>query len=549
MMQRFGSFLFVLVCVCAFSCSALMGAAWAQDQSILQAPVPVDASEQDGAVSRSVFGAHLFNGAFSERSISGFNADYELAVGDVITLTLWGGVSETAELALDAQGNVFIPNVGPLRLLGVKSGDLNTVVSTAIQEVYKKNVGVYASLNGAEKVKVFVTGFVANPGLYESHSSDSILSFLDKAGGIDPARGSYLNVVVRRSGAEFKRINLYDFVLTGHIPVFQIRDGDTLVVEAVGPQVDVTGDVHNAYRFEFAGPATVGDVLALASPFASATHVRIDRNSRAKDHVEYLPIAEASAQSVDAGDRIEVVSDKRIGTISVRVEGEHNSIQEYVLPYGASLADLMGQVDIGANAEAGSLQLLRTSVKARQKELLEARLRALEQSVLTARSSSANEAQLRKIEAELILQWLDRARQVEPRGQVTLAGLKSYKDLLLEPGDIIRIPRKSNLISVHGDVLFPSSIPYQDKFSVMDYVEQAGGLTQPSSASTVLILHRDGTFLQVKGRQIRSHRIDLRPGDEILILPRVQVKSFQLAKDIFEVIYQLALSAGVVLGI
>ena len=48
---------------------------------------------------------------------------------------------------------------------------------------------------------------------------------------------------------------------------------------------------------------------------------------------------------------------------------------------------------------------------------------------------------------------------------------------------------------------------------------------------------------------MNKHSWTIEPGDELMVLPDVDVKSLQHAKDIFQIIYQLALSAGVVLKI
>lgn len=494
------------------------------------------------------FGSWIFGGEFANQSFVGFNPSYEISVGDQISLQMWGGFEFAGELTVDAQGNIFIPKVGPVAVQGVQNKDLNAIVSDAVKTIFLKNVGVYASLGGAEPVKVFVTGFVTQPGLFAGHSSDSVLFFLDKAGGIDPARGSFLDVKVLRGGREYRSINIYDFILTGSLPSFQILDGDTIVVRPVKSRAAVLGDVQNENAFEFAGSeTTVGELLSLARPLAEATHVRISRNNMVKTEVEYVAVNQASAVKVSPGDVLEVVSDKLQGTISVRVEGEHNSNQEFVLPYGATLGQLLAQVDFGPNAQRDAVQLMRHSVRERQKETLRAQLRALEASVLTARSKTAAEATLRQQEAALILQWVERAKNVEPKGQVSLGGASSVDDILLEQGDIIRIPRTSNLVMVHGDVLFPSAMAYQDGSTIEGYIEQAGGFTQSRSASNVLILHRDGSFKKVSKRQLNSRNIILFPGDEIFVLPRVQTKSFQLAQDIITIFYQLALSAGVVL--
>ncbi|MBO6505207.1 MAG: polysaccharide biosynthesis/export family protein [Kordiimonadaceae bacterium] len=520
----------------------------AQTVPITQDAQPVNEGNNPTVERRVAFGSWIFGGEFANQSFIGFNPNYEIAIGDRIALQLWGGFDFAGDLVVDAQGNVFIPKVGPVEVQGVKNQDLNGFISDAVKKVFLKNVGVYASLGGAEPVKVFVTGFVRKAGLFQGHSSDSVLYFLDSAGGIDPDRGSFLDVKVIRDGKELRSINLYDFILTGALPSFQILDGDTIVVRPVQSRTAVVGDVQNRNAFEFDGDSiSAPELLALARPNAQATHVRINRNNRERTEIEYVAIESVSDTTIYPGDVLEVVSDKLQGTISVRVEGEHNSSQEFVLAYGATMGELLSRIDFGPNAQRDAVQLLRKSVKERQKETLEAQLRALEASVLTARSKTAAEAQLRQQEAALILQWVERARDVEPKGQVSLGNASSVNDILLEQDDIIRIPRTSNLVMVHGDVLFPSAMAYQDGNTIEGYINQAGGFTQSRGASNVLVLHRDGSFKKISKRQLKSRDVILYPGDEIFVLPKVQTKSFQLAQDIITIFYQLALSAGVVL--
>ena len=75
-----------------------------------------------------VFGAHLFSGNFTQASQSLYNPDYKIAVGDKINFRMWGAVEFQQELMVDSQGNVFIPNVGAINLLGVRNGDLVKVL-------------------------------------------------------------------------------------------------------------------------------------------------------------------------------------------------------------------------------------------------------------------------------------------------------------------------------------------------------------------------------------------------------------------------------------
>ncbi|MFC3051692.1 polysaccharide biosynthesis/export family protein [Kordiimonas pumila] len=526
------------------------GSISAQNFPVQQEATAVPAEALETTENKKVFGDWIFGGEFANQSFAGFNPDYEISIGDNIGLKLWGGFDFTGSLTVDQQGNIFVPKVGPVRVLGVKNNDVNGFITEAIKQTFRKNVNVYASLGGAEPVKVFVTGFVNQPGLFAGHASDSVLYFLDQAGGIDPDRGSFLDIRVLRNGTEYRSVNLYSFILSGTLPVFQLADGDTIVVSPVNSQAGVFGEVKNPALFEFKGASEkASTLLGLARPSAQATHIRISRNNRAKTEVEYMPIASAENAIVYRGDVLEVMSDKNKGTISVRIEGEHEGAQEFVLPYGASLGDLLSQVKFGKYAQPEAIQLMRKSVKERQKETLEAQLRALENSVLTARSNTVGEAELREREAGLILQWVERARKVEPRGMVSLAGAESRNDILLEPGDVIRIPRISNLVMIHGDVLFPSAMAFQGNSTVEDYIDQAGGFTQNSRNSNVLLLHRDGTFRKVSRGELDSKRLLVVAGDEIFVLPRVATKNVQIASDIINIFYQLALSAGVVIGI
>jgi protein involved in polysaccharide export with SLBB domain len=174
-----------------------------------------------------VFGSQIFTGRFGTETFAGFNPDYQIAVGDRISVRLWGAFTFEAVQAVDVKGNIFIPNVGPLNVLGLRNADLNRQLETQLKRTFRSNVGVYATLEAAQPVKVYVTGFVRAPGLYGGLSSDSVLYYLDRAGGIDPDRGSYLQVDVMRAGKPRARFNLYDFLLNGTIAPLQLQRGAT----------------------------------------------------------------------------------------------------------------------------------------------------------------------------------------------------------------------------------------------------------------------------------------------------------------------------------
>jgi hypothetical protein len=202
------------------------------------------------------------------------------------------------------------------------------------------------------------------------------------------------------------------------------------------------------------------------------------------------------------------------------------------------------QIRFSQRSDAGSIQLFRQSVKDRQKTMLEASLHSLEQAALTARSGTSDESQLRRNEADLILQWIDRARKVEPLGQVVIGQGPARDDLLLENGDQLHVPTRDGLVLVSGEVLFPNAVAWQAGLAADGYVARAGGFTQKSAARRIVVAHADGSFeeVSVQSRAVRS-------GDDLLVLPRIDTKSRQILKDMTQILYQIAVSAKVVLGL
>jgi len=498
-----------------------------------------------------VFGANLFSGSFSKESYSGYNPEYSIGIGDKITLKLWGAYNLETVLTVDAQGNLFIPKVGPVAVVGVRNGDLDKIVKRRIKKVYRANVQSYVNLAAAQPVKVFVSGFVMRPGMYSGLSSDSVLNFLDQAGGIDPERGSFIEVIIKRGNKTHKTLDLYDFLLNGNMPLLQFQDGDTVLISARKSTVIVNGLAQNQNRFETLESSTsLDDILTIARPKPDATHVRITRNRGSIKNVEYYPIENSKSVLVYGGDEVHITADKKPGTITVRVEGEHDSPQEYVLPYGTTLGNLMERVELTDQSDKPAMHLFRQSVKERQKQLLDISLQSLQSSVLTARSATNEEAKLREQEADLILQWVERARNITTKGQVVIAKSPNSKNMMLENGDVIKIPRKNNLVMVHGEVIFPNTVVYNESTRLDKYIEGAGGYTQSANTSFVIILHPDGSFQRAKSKRwSKKIKAKVSQGDEILVLPRVDFKRLQITKDISQIMYQIALSAAVVLAL
>lgn len=510
---------------------------------VVPGPLPPDPSRAGKPV---VFGSQMFSGRFASEAFTGFNPDYQIAVGDRVHLRMWGAFNHEAVQVVDAQGNLFVPSLGPLRVQGVRNAELGERVEAHVKRTFRANVGVYATLEAAQPVKLYVTGFVRAPGLYPGLSSDSVLYYLDRAGGVDPDRGSYLEVSLLRGGQLRSKVNLYQFLLNGRIEPMQLQDGDTLVVGPRRHAVLVGGEVLNPYVFELEQPRVPArTIIELARPLPTATHLSIVRKSGNQRRSEYHPLAQAAEVIIEAGDELSFTSDKYPGTLLVRVEGANLSERTLVLPYGARLKDALERLRPAPQANLAAVQLFRRSVAERQKQLMENSLRGLETYALTTRSATAEESALRQREGQQILEFIQRARQIQPRGQVVLGNLAGAGGTLLEDGDLLRVPESSNLVLVSGEVMVPNALVFDKSADLEDYIHRAGGYTQGADEARVLVFHQDGSVADA--RKERSGA--LQPGDEVMVLPKIETKTIEVTRGITQIIYQIAVAARIALGL
>lgn len=521
----------------------------------------------------SVFGEDLFQGQFSRETFTGFNPDYQLSIGDKVNLQLWGTQKFSDTLTIDSQGNLFIPEVGPLKVQGMRNADLIPALKQKVAEKFRNNVEIYANLITSQPVKVFVGGNVRYPGLYAGHAADSLLYFLDRAGGIDLQSGSLLDITHKRGDEVLREINLYDFLLKGDLPTRQFSDGDVLFVNRRKHVISVGGAVHKAYQFEFAESPIAGEqLLSVTHPLPHSTHILVRSENGGQTDSTYVSLEDIPSHQFSAGDAVTFIAESLPKSIEVQVTGEHLGAARLILPYPSTLSDAMELLEPGPLANDAAIGIFRRSVAKRQKSMLQESLDSLERKILTARSSTAEETEIRANEAEMLLKFIDRARDTQPKGQIILSNKDDQTEIHLEDGDTLHIPKVSNLILVHGEVLYPNAQVHNSRISLESYIENAGGFSDNADTKSILVVHPDGSIhivgktgkrlpntsfgqSRVLGLQSKVHtyqsgiRTKLQAGDEVLVLPKANVKSLQVSKDITQILYQIAIAARVVLDL
>lgn len=489
------------------------------------------------------YGANLFAGGYETERSDGLNDNYLIAPGDKLNIWIWGAVNFSNVVTVDNQGNIFIPDVGPINVKNVAASKVNNLVTSHISEVFTNNVNVYVNLLTATPVSVYVTGPVIRPGQYAGQSSDSVLYFLKRAGGIDSDRGSYRHIKVLRQNRVIQQIDLYEFMQQGKMPKLSLKDQDVILVEPQGPMINVAGKVRNPFRFELKNSTALGsDLIDYALPLAKVSHVGVIGDRASGPFSVYMPYKDFDRIQLSDGDKVLFNDDMHAQVYDVQVMGSYRGPSYFTVRKETRLHDLLNHIPIDPNmADYGSIYIMRKSVAARQKEMLEDSLNRLERSVFTAPASSDGEASIRTKEAELVMRFVEKARKIQPLGKVVVSDKGVIANILLEQGDQIVIPNKTDLIQVGGEVMMPQAVVYNKNASLEDYVAWAGGYTDRANDKRIAVVHANGLMEFKDGG-------DVMPGDQILVMPKVDSKMMQSIKDITQVIYQVAVAANVVLN-
>ena len=489
------------------------------------------------------YGANLFAGGYETERSDGLNDNYLIAPGDKLNIWIWGAVNFSNVVTVDNQGNIFIPDVGPINVQNVAASKVNNLVTSHISEVFTNNVNVYVNLLTATPVSVYVTGPVIRPGQYAGQSSDSVLYVLKRAGGIDSDRGSYRHIKVLRQNRVIQQIDLYEFMQQGKMPKLALKDQDVILVEPQGPMINVAGKVRNPFRFELKNSSALGsELIDYALPLAKVSHVGVIGDRASGPFSVYMPYKDFDRIQLSDGDKVLFNDDMHAQVYDVQVMGSYRGPSYFTVRKETRLHDLLNHIPIDPNmADYGSIYIMRKSVAARQKEMLEDSLNRLERSVFTAPANSDGEASIRTKEAELVMRFVEKARKIQPLGKVVVSDKGVIANILLEQGDQIVIPNKTDLIQVGGEVMMPQAVVYNKSATLEDYVAWAGGFTDRANDKRIAVVHANGLMEFKDGGDVMA-------GDQILVMPKVDSKMMQSIKDITQVIYQVAVAANVVLN-
>lgn len=148
-------------------------------------------------------------------------------------------------------------------------------------------------------------------------------------------------------------------------------------------------------------------------------------------------------------------------------------------------------------------------------------------------------------------QLLGQLRDAKPVGRLVINAEGAFTgqpggsfDLVVKDGDKLVIPKKTQDVTILGEVQSPTSHVYEAGISRDDYIQKSGGTTQHADRKRIYIVRANGDVLSGarSGWFRRSQDLQIRPGDTIVVpLDTQKVPTLPLVQAITTIIYNLAI--------
>jgi polysaccharide biosynthesis/export protein len=325
----------------------------------------------------------------------------------------------------------------------------------------------------------------------------------------------------------------------------------------------VTGEVRAPGLYPMLENTPMADALAIAGGVTALG------NARAPDVAREVPNPALTGQvthvSLNGGAKL--VSPRQALRVPRREDaldsgpvllvGEFRNPGSYELRRGERLSEVIARAG-GLTAEAfpyGAV-FTRESVRQRQQEGFARTARDLESSLVQlasgqalpgSRGGTADVGGAMKAGRELAATM----REARAAGRVVVEAnpvillARPDLDMLMEPGDVIAMPKRPQDVTVVGAVLNPGSLPFRQGWRAAEYIQASGGAQRFADASRVFVVLPNGEAAPAGQGYFQGGGPPLAPGS-LVMLPQdpAPFETWGYIRDMTQILGQLTISSA-----
>ncbi|MDR0421740.1 MAG: SLBB domain-containing protein [Proteiniphilum sp.] len=411
-----------------------------------------------------VFGRNIFNTrnlTFEPSANLATPPNYQLGPGDEIIIDIWGASQITIREIISPDGTVNIQNIGPIFLSGLTVTQAGDYIRKTLNKRYSgidaadSDSDIRLTLGNTRTIQINVMGEVVQPGTYSLSSFSTVFHALYRAGGVNRI-GSLRNVQLIRNGKKIATVDVYEFIMKGHVQDdIRIQEGDVVIVPVYEALVRISGRVKRAMRFEMKKDETLATLISYAGGFdadAYTQSVRIVRQNGMEYEVNTVKDAEYGDCGIRNGDDVEVGAVLNRFSNKLEIRGAVYRPGIYQLSENLNTVRALIDEAQGLTGDA----FLNRAVLHREREDLTREILSID--VRSVMDGTASNIALQKNDSL----YIPSIHDIEDRGNVT----------------------------IHGEVARPGSYAYADNMTMEDLILLAGGLKEAASTIRVDVARR-----------------------------------------------------------
>ncbi|WP_370527244.1 SLBB domain-containing protein [Pedobacter sp. SYSU D00535] len=459
----------------------------------------------------------------------------------------------------------------------------NTPTERRITDVFDEAFASYSPKNGdryfAEPIlerfenRVTIGGAVFRPGQYQLEPGLTLGQLIKKAEGVREdaflSRG-YINRLRPDNTAELLSFDL-GAILKGTATDIPLLREDSVMIASIFDlrdeyKVTIEGEVREAGTYNYGENMALEDLVLLAGGFKEgATPRRIEIARRVKD-------SEAGAANSRTAQVFQVDVDQNL-----KIQGPRFELQPFDIVVVRSATGYETQRQVRVEGEVlypGTYTITRKDERISDlvkraggfTDLAYLEGASLKRSEVAERGSGKNTINTAEENAQKLvkLQRLQETTKdsLDITKQQTLlkndnVGINlerimdksgSKHDLILEEGDVLRVPKQLQTVKVTGEVLYPATAVYNGNKTFKNYISDAGGFSDRSLKKRAYIIYANGSVKSTKKFLFFNNYPMVKPGAEIFVPKKAEGRKLT-AGEIVGLTSGVASLGAIILGI
>lgn len=486
---------------------------------------------------------------------------------------------ETLQDVLSFSGG-FTEQAYTARIKAVEKSDRQRRITDVFEDDFKTRIPLAGDVYTVDAIldrfenRVTIKGAVFRPGEFEVKKGLTVSQLIKNAGGLKEdaftGRGSIIRLNPDNSKQQIS-FNIADVLNNKATDVLLQREDSVSIASVFDLRnkyiVNIKGEIRKPGEFAYADSMQVSDLIIRAGGFtegASAKRIEVSRRIFNSDptirNSEVSQVFKVDVNSaLSTGDinftlkPFDIVSVYSLPGFEVqkyvKVEGEVIYPGNYVIQTkNEKISDLVaraGGLTASADIDGSSLKRDNAAVLGVDKTKIDTlslnkermdRLKRLQRggkdSVITAAEDTA------QFRNNYIGINLKRILQKPGTGD----------DLILENGDVLRIPKQQQLVRINGEVLYPSAVVYTPGKGFRGFILNAGGFSPKALKKGAYVVYANGTVKGTRKFLFFNFHPKVKPGSEIFV-PKKPVSLTNTAQAILGFTTGLASLGAIILGV